>query len=522
MGVFEENIHPKLEQARTQLEKIKLKQRDSSFKYQREITILKRLVANLSSSIGSEDARLQNQLLSIRQELEQQSDVSKLIPQFAVLERMLKTNNHDDKKQFIQLDERIQQSGEILLRVMGLPAQLKRDLRNLLNFSDAQTKSIAQQATQLLCLYERAVKIMSSNEKLTSGETEDSANRLLMEQLSQELQHLITELDFHGDSGERLMDIRTRLLHESTIDRLLELTLETLKLVIEGTNYERSTSEQFLEQVNSSIATAIKTAHGNLEQGETYLQQRSDMNKELDVLITQSATAVNQEDISVEALKGSLTPVLTELNSLSERLKKAEEREQALIERMSYGSSQLKSLQETTLDYRRRLDDQAQRMLLDPLTKVYNRTAFNDRLEHEFRRWIRAQHSLYVALLDIDNFKAVNDSFGYSAGDKALKIIARTIAKSAKDTDTVARFAGEEFILVLPEQDKAQVEALMSDIQVQISRLPFKFRDQHLSITATVAITQFDGSDTPEEVIERVLKARNELKRLGNAQLTFK
>ncbi len=68
-----------------------------------------------------------------------------------------------------------------------------------------------------------------------------------------------------------------------------------------------------------------------------------------------------------------------------------------------------------------------------------DRTAFTDRLELEYRRWIRAQHSLRVVLLDIDNFKAINDSFGYTAGDKALKIIARTITKEVGITDTVAR-----------------------------------------------------------------------------------
>ncbi|QSA18619.1 GGDEF domain-containing protein, partial [Vibrio furnissii] len=129
----------------------------------------------------------------------------------------------------------------------------------------------------------------------------------------------------------------------------------------------------------------------------------------------------------------------------------AEQREQALIERMQYTRTQMEALFELTQDYRRRLEDQAQRMLQDPLTKVYNRTAFNDRLELEYRRWIRTQHTLRVVMLDIDKFKTINDSFGYMAGDKALKIIARTISKEIEDTDTVARFSGEEFILLLPE-----------------------------------------------------------------------
>ena len=188
---------------------------------------------------------------------------------------------------------------------------------------------------------------------------------------------------------------------------------------------------------------------------------------------------------------------------------------------MSYGKTQLDSLYEVTQDYRKRLEDQAQRMLLDPLTKVYNRTAFTDRLELEYRRWIRAQHSLRVVLLDIDNFKSINDSFGYTAGDKALKIIARTITKETSTTDTVARFSGEEFVLLLPEQTDEYCHQVIQNIQTQVSRLPFKFRDQQITITLCAASTQFKESDTPEEVLERLNKTLNKAKQRGSNQLVW-
>ncbi|WP_411016543.1 hypothetical protein, partial [Salmonella sp. ZJJH19_0094] len=76
----------------------------------------------------------------------------------------------------------------------------------------------------------------------------------------------------------------------------------------------------------------------------------------------------------INALKNTLNPLMSELASLSERLTLAEAREQALIERMDYTKNQMETLFEVTQDYRRRLEDQAQRMLQDPLTKVYNRT----------------------------------------------------------------------------------------------------------------------------------------------------
>jgi len=153
---------------------------------------------------------------------------------------------------------------------------------------------------------------------------------------------------------------------------------------------------------------------------------------------------------------------------------------------------------------------------------VYNRAAFTDRLELEYRRWIRAQHCLRVVLLDIDGFKSINDSFGYAAGDKALKIIARTIKKELQDTDTVARFSGEEFILLLPEVTDTDAFNLIQTIQTQVSKLPFKFRDRNLTITLSAASTAFKDSDTPEEVLERINLCLNEAKSIGKNQLVWR
>ncbi|MDW2194425.1 diguanylate cyclase, partial [Vibrio sp. 1641] len=183
----------------------------------------------------------------------------------------------------------------------------------------------------------------------------------------------------------------------------------------------------------------LKTVHQNVDQHHTYFEHRQELNAEMNGLVELSQQSLDQAQDLAE-LKQEVAPLLAKMASLTERLKMTEEREQALQERLSYSKNQLEAVFETTQDYRRRLDDQTQRMLLDPLTKVYNRTAFNDRLELEYRRWIRSQQNLRVVLFDVDNFKAVNDSYGYTAGDKALKIIARAINKRVSDTETVARF----------------------------------------------------------------------------------
>ncbi|EEX42942.1 GGDEF domain family protein [Vibrio furnissii CIP 102972] len=460
-------------------------------------------------------------LAELRQAIEQQKDVSSLIPRLAVLERMLKQHTLIKEKQSSHLDSQIKHSGEILLRVPGLPSKLKRDLRDLLSFSAAQQLPKADQAMRLLGIYERSVKIITANPPSVTDELSQSADNELLARLSDDLQNLICELDFDGESGDLLTDIRTKLLNGVTTQTLLELTLDVLKLVIAGTHFERKSSEKFLEQVNSSLANNIKSVNQNVDQSLNYQTHRQEMHQELNTLVGRSQTALKDGE-ELSSTKAKLEPMLADLASLSERLTHAEQREQALIERMQYTRTQMEALFELTQDYRRRLEDQAQRMLQDPLTKVYNRTAFNDRLELEYRRWIRTQHTLRVVMLDIDKFKTINDSFGYMAGDKALKIIARTISKEIEDTDTVARFSGEEFILLLPEHADNACYQIIQQIQRNISKLPFKFRDKSIIITMTAASTCFKESDTPETVLERVHRALVEVKKYGPNQIAWK
>lgn len=520
MGILEQDIQAQLHQLKSQLEQVRLTQRDTSFKFKREQKVLKRIVSSLSGACVGNNQRLDESLIALKEELEQQKDISSLIPRLAVLERMLKQKTLAMEKQNGYLDDSIKHSGETLQRITGLPAQLKRDLRNLLSFSESNGSEKVDHAMKLLSIYERAIKIMATNSRANFSDSEYSPEQELLSNLAVELQHLITELDFEGESGEILIDIRAKLLLGVSTQTLFELTLQTLKLVIEGTNLERKTSEQFIEQLNASLSATIKTVAQNTDQSQSYFEHRNGLNNELSDLVSKSQTSVKNAK-EIDSLKSTINPLLSQIASLSERLSHAEEKEQALIERMNYGKAQLDGLFEVTQDYRRRLEDQAQRMLLDPLTKVYNRTALTDRLELEYRRWIRSQHSLRVVMLDIDNFKAINDSFGYTAGDKALKIIARTIKKEVSDTDTVARFSGEEFVLILPEQDDDYCHQVIKNIQTQVSRLPFKFRDQQITITLCASSTQFKESDTPEEVLERLNKTLNKAKKLGSNQLVW-
>ncbi|PMH37503.1 diguanylate cyclase [Vibrio sp. 10N.286.49.B3] len=521
MGILNNDFHSQIELLTTQLEQYRLSQRDNSLRSQREKKTLIRLIHSLCESKACENDPLSEHLVALSQDLEQQKDISKLVPKLAVLERKLKNHTLKAQKKHSELNERIQYSGQALQRLAGLPAQLKRELRHLLSSSNAQSPLQIEHASKLLSIYERCVKILASNSTNKAFSSAQFPDKDLLSDLSEELQSLINTLDFQAEYGEQLLDIRSKLLMGVSSSALYDLTLQTLRLVIEGMQCERKASQHFLEHLSQSISSSLESSELHLDQNMNYFQHRRELNAQLEQLTLKSQTAIRHCD-DVEQIKQTVSPLLAQIAALSERLVHAEKREATLQDRMQHSLNQLQSTFETTQDYSKNIDDQAKRALQDPLTKIYNRTALMDRLELEYRRWVRSQHSLRVILLDIDNFKMINDSFGYVAGDKALKIIARMLSKEVADTDMLARFSGEEFIIILPEHNDDYCYQLISRIQEQIYSLPFKFREQLLSISVSAASTVFNNADTTEIVLERLYKDLREARSFGPNQLTWK
>jgi diguanylate cyclase (GGDEF)-like protein len=126
---------------------------------------------------------------------------------------------------------------------------------------------------------------------------------------------------------------------------------------------------------------------------------------------------------------------------------------------------------------------------IDPLTQVANRRAVEQRLAHEFQRARRYKHPFTVILIDIDHFKSVNDEYGHPVGDKVLIEVAAAIRQSTRSTDMVARFGGEEFIVLAPETPAAAGGLVAERIRQSISHRTSKKSDQGLpTVTASLGV----------------------------------
>jgi len=134
----------------------------------------------------------------------------------------------------------------------------------------------------------------------------------------------------------------------------------------------------------------------------------------------------------------------------------------------------------------------------DPLTGLPNRTLFNDRLSLEMMRAQRSGKKLAVMLLDLDNFKEINDSWGHTVGDEVLKIIGTRLPESLRKSDSIARMGGDEFLILLPEIEKAEDARRIGMKILDTFAKPFSVDARELSTTASIgfAIYPDDGGET--------------------------
>jgi diguanylate cyclase (GGDEF)-like protein len=169
-------------------------------------------------------------------------------------------------------------------------------------------------------------------------------------------------------------------------------------------------------------------------------------------------------------------------------------------------------------EYQRRL---AQGALMEPLTGLHNRRYFMERLASELAAAQRHGRALSLLLVDVDHFKRVNDSRGHAAGDEALRMLARVLQGAVRKEDVVARFGGEEFVVLARETSLSGAHALAERVRRAVERSRCSFERQEIAITVSIGVTvsqgltAFERGRTEQQLLEAADRALYRAKRLG-------
>ncbi|MEO5795984.1 MAG: sensor domain-containing diguanylate cyclase [Rhodoferax sp.] len=252
-------------------------------------------------------------------------------------------------------------------------------------------------------------------------------------------------------------------------------------------------SKEFRQQLQSGARTASYfTAAGadGLERLSTYRYlQQAPMLVVVSMAQRDYLAGWNLEVYRSVVMAGSFLLVSLLLGVFLLRALQQTEKHQRLLEVQLTKISSLQAL----------LQEQAIR---DPLTGLFNRRYLDETLARDLTRARREDQPLALALLDLDGFKRINDTYGHLAGDQVLKSLSALLGKGARQTDTICRFGGEEFLAVLPKMSLDQAQHKVDAWRLEFAQTPIAFGDASLHVTFSAGIAAFPqhGADSGELV----------------------
>lgn len=225
-------------------------------------------------------------------------------------------------------------------------------------------------------------------------------------------------------------------------------------------------------------------------------------------LLVKSARRIS-EAANIDELSTVVGMLLVETRHAQEFTLRAGQELVELRERVDNANAEIARLQNE-------LDAASRLVRHDPLTGVLNRKGLDEALTREISRVQRKGSPLCIALLDLDNFKKVNDVYGHGTGDDVLCHLTRTVTETLRPQDVVARYGGEEFIILLPETTPEVGETVLVRLQRELTRRIFMApNSEKLLITFSAGIAQMAASERPEAAIARADEAMYAAKRAG-------
>ena len=184
----------------------------------------------------------------------------------------------------------------------------------------------------------------------------------------------------------------------------------------------------------------------------------------------------------------------------------------------SHMSSEINRANETISELYTQLRVLEKKTRIDPLTKIFNRNAMDEYLNVKCQAKEHADN-FHLLILDIDDFKSINDTFGHIAGDKVLIFLANIFKKTLRDGDPVFRYGGEEFVIVLNRTNREGSVLAAERILELVRNNKLLFKNRQMSITLSIGLAHCNADDNPVSIIERADLALYQAKHMGKDQL---
>ena len=339
------------------------------------------------------------------------------------------------------------------------------------------------------------------------------------------------QVDTISHRARRLLQHRAHLSEQT--GRLCGELAQSLAELAEDDSWARGQCETICQRLEEGLNARSVRAVTNLlhETRERQKQVRSERGQARDALktmiqrmlsevgelgqqtgrfsedVTRYAGVIERAD-SLESLTDTVREMLEASHDVSQLINQTQGRLKDEHARATELSDRVRTLE----DELRRLSDEVS---TDALTGVANRRGLQAAFDIERARCERSGKPLAIGLLDIDNFKRLNDTLGHTAGDQALVALAKRVEGSLRPTDKVARYGGEEFVVLLPETNMEEAQVTLSRLQRALTQSLFMHENKQVFVTFSAGVSLFRTGERLDETLERADEGLYEAKRSG-------
>jgi len=273
--------------------------------------------------------------------------------------------------------------------------------------------------------------------------------------------------------------------------------------------------QDFLRQLTEHLRELDQNLSGARDQQQTVLDHGRRLDAEVQAQVEQIETSVEEHE-DPERLKQAIQARLDAIREHLQEFRRGEDSRQRQLEsQLERLNRRVQAMEAEGEQLRKRLQQKHEQAVRDPLTGLYNRLAYDERVAQEFKRWKRYRQPMALMVIDVDHFKRINDDYGHKAGDKALALIADQLRRHLRESDFLARFGGEEFVVLMPETEVDAARVAAEKLREAVQQCQFHYQGRQVPITVSAGLARLRDDDSVDRLFQRADQAMYRAKQAG-------
>ncbi|MDJ0652734.1 MAG: GGDEF domain-containing protein [Xanthomonadales bacterium] len=481
------------------------------------IELLRNGIVRISHAASGIDDELDGRLSKLRKMLRSDpkpavvehliSDVSKAVVSMDARNRAEEKHHKASAERLLEVFDLFQPSWQLRRKKKAVAAKLKSKNAGftvfLREYSDLLNSAVREKAGGAKPEQGVITRMLGSKSSGEEVEIPDPDTTEAIEEIRRSLTILLNHVDTDEDLSQIAGGIRKRLDQQLDAAVLPEIIESIADLADTSKNLERKRFEDFVQKMAEQFDNLERAIQSSAKIESETRESRAEMEQAL------RTTAKNLKSQIVKSTNlGQLQrAVATEVEDMTQTLEKYHNVEEIRHKKFEASIDLLQAkLGETNAECNELYAEIQQLRIksqLDALTGLPNRAGFMERAQQEYERALRYGNRLSVALVDIDNFKKVNDRYGHQAGDTVITEVGSVIAGCLRKSDFVCRYGGEEFVILLPETPLDKAFQVAEKIRQAVSKTPFAFRERRVQVTVSVGVSELESNQSISELVEK-------------------